>query len=233
MDPVPSFGIKPRTDFTRRKLCWPGSCPDAGPALMGRLSKSFYERDALTVARELIGCVLYHRSPRGTVAVRLVETEAYRGAMDPGSHGYRGLTPRTEVMFGPPGRLYVYFTYGMHWCANVVCGRTGESEAALLRAGEPVAGLELMRARRSTVTKDHLLASGPARLAQAMGIGKRQNGATLLRGGDLWLVEDEETGSIREGEVAQTVRIGLGEGKGENLPWRFVVPGHPHASRPR
>jgi DNA-3-methyladenine glycosylase len=168
---------------------------------------------------------------RGIVSIRLVETEAYRGELDPGSHGYRGPTPRNEVMFGPPGRLYVYFTYGMHWCANVVCGREGESEAVLLRAGEPVDGIEIMRTLRPTATKDHLLASGPARLTQAMGIGKSLNGATLLRGGALWIAEDESTQEYRSGEVAQTVRIGLGEGRGDKIPWRFVVPGHPHASR--
>ena len=135
-------------------------------------------------------------------------------------------------MYGPPGRLYVYFTYGMHWCANVVCGRDGECEAVLLRAGEPVLGLDLMRPRRGDVP-DKLLASGPARLAQALGIAKEQNGATLLRGGDLWCGEDELTGELRNGEVSQTTRIGLAPGRGDDIPWRFVVPGHPHASRRR
>jgi DNA-3-methyladenine glycosylase len=125
----------------------------------------------------------------------------------------------------------VYFTYGMHWCANVVCAREGECEAVLLRAGEPVAGVELMRARRTTVTKDSLLAAGPARLAQAMGIGKEHNGESLLRGGRLWCYEDDVTEDYRAAEIAQTIRIGLSPGKGEDLPWRFVVPGHTHASR--
>jgi DNA-3-methyladenine glycosylase len=196
-----------------------------------RLTKSFYERDALTVARELIGCVLVHDEPEIRTAVRLVETEAYRGRIDPGSHGHRGPTPRTEVMYGPPGRLYVYFSYGMHWCANIVCGRVGECEAVLMRAGEPVAGLDLMRGRRATVKKDSLLAAGPARLAQALGIDKEHDGASLLRGGNLWCYEDDVTAEYRSAEIAQTVRIGLGKGKGEDLPWRFVVPGHPHASR--
>jgi DNA-3-methyladenine glycosylase len=197
-----------------------------------RLPRAFYARDALTVARELIGCVFVHRSGDGVAAVRLVETEAYRGPQDPGSHGYRGVTPRTEVMFGPPGRLYVYFTYGMHWCANVVCGETGECEAVLLRAGEPVTGVDLMRERRGGVG-DRLIASGPARLAQALGIGKSHNGATLLRGGEMWCAEDEHTDSLRHGAVSQTVRIGLATGRGDDLPWRLVVPGHPHASRRR
>ena len=125
--------------------------------------------------------------------MRLVETEAYRGQMDPGSHGFRGPTPRTRTMFGPPGHLYVYFTYGMHWCANIVCGAEGVCEAVLLRAGEPIDGLDLMRARRPGITDDRLLAAGPARLTQAMGIGREQDGASLLRGGELWCWEDEQT----------------------------------------
>ena len=167
------------------------------------------------------------------MAVRLVEVEAYRGGDDPGSHGYRGMTPRTRTMFGPPGRLYVYFTYGMHWCANIVCAREGVSEAALLRAGEPVEGIEIMRSLRPAITNDRLLAAGPARLTQAMGIGRRHNGASLLRGGDFWCAEDAMTNEYRAAEIAQTVRVGLAEGRGDELPWRFVVPGHAYASRRR
>lgn len=198
---------------------------------MARLTKSFYARDALTVARDLIGCVFVHDGPTGRLSVRLVETEAYRGSIDPGSHGYRGPTPRTATMFGPPGHLYVYFTYGMHWCVNVVCAREGVCEAVLLRAGEPLSGVEAMRELRGGIAKDTLIASGPARLAQAMGIDKRCDGVTLLRGGELWIAEDAVTDELRTAEVAQTVRIGLGKGRGDDIPWRFVVPGHPHASR--
>ena len=200
---------------------------------MTRLSRGFFERDALTVARALIGCIFVHRTKLGDVGVRLVETEAYRGHIDPGSHGYRGPTSRTEVMYGPPARLYVYFTYGMHWCANIVCGREGECEAVLLRAGEPVLGVEQMRRNRPGITSDRLLAAGPARLAQALGIGKRHDGASLLRGGQFYCAEDEATSDMRLGKVAQTRRIGLSAGRGELIEWRFVVPGHPHASRPR
>ena len=198
---------------------------------MRRLTKAFFERDALTVARDLIGCVFVHRLPRATLAVRLVETEAYRGEQDPGSHGFRGMTPRTRTMFGPPGRLYVYFTYGMHWCVNVVCGPEGTCEAVLLRAGEPLEGIEVMRENRNGIENDRLLASGPARLAQALGIAKQHDGATLLRGGELYCATDASTERVRTGEVAQTPRIGLAVGRGDDIPWRFVVPGHPHASR--
>jgi DNA-3-methyladenine glycosylase len=197
-----------------------------------RLTKAFYARDALTVAEELIGTLFVHDHPKGRIGVRLVETEAYRGRIDPGSHGYRGVTPRTEVMYGPPGRLYVYFTYGMHWCANIVCGQDGECEAVLLRAGEPVLGEPLMFRNRPGITKDRLLASGPARLAQALDIDKRHNGASLLRGGEFFCAEDDETDAMRSGKVARTTRIGLAKGRGDDIPWRFVVPKHPHASRP-
>ena len=202
------------------------------PTRPARLPKAFYARDALTVARELIGCVFVHDHPEGRVSVRLVETEAYRGVIDPGSHGFRGPTPRTEVMYGPPARLYVYFTYGMHWCANVVCARDGVCEAVLLRAGEPMMGTEAMRARRG-VADDRLLAAGPARLTQALGIGPEHNGASLLRGGDLFCAVDALTHTYRKGPLSQTVRIGLTPGRGDDLPWRFVVPGHPYASRRR
>ncbi|MBA2427668.1 MAG: DNA-3-methyladenine glycosylase [Actinobacteria bacterium] len=198
-----------------------------------RLTRAFYARDSLVVARELIGCLLVHDAPGGRAVVRLVETEAYRGPEDPGSHGYRGMTARTEVMFGPPGRLYVYFTYGMHWCANVVCGPPGVCSAVLLRAGEPTGGIDSMRARRPRITDDRLLAAGPGRLTQAMAIGKPHNGASLLRGSPLWCASDEVTASLREGEVAQTVRVGMSAGRGDELPWRFVIPGHPYASRRR
>jgi DNA-3-methyladenine glycosylase len=194
------------------------------------------------VARDLIGCLFVcddmagrarpnHGADAGRVAVRLVETEAYRGALDPGSHGYRGPTARTRSMFGPPGRLYVYFTYGMHWCVNVVCGREGISEAVLLRAGEPVAGLDVVRRRRAGIDDDRLLASGPARLAQSLGINRRDDGASLLRGGRFWCAEDARTRELRGAEIARTRRIGLAVGRGDALEWRFVIPGHPHASR--
>lgn len=196
-----------------------------------RLPKAFYARDALSVARDLIGCLFVHEHPEGRVGIRLVETEAYRGVIDPGSHGYRGPTQRTRAMYGPPGHLYVYFTYGMHWCANVVCARDGVCEAVLLRAGEPVLGIDSMFTRRPRIANERLLAAGPARLAQAMGIGPTDDGASLLRRGRFWCAEDDLTDDYRNGEVSQTLRIGLAAGRGDDLPWRFVIPGHPYASR--
>ena len=199
---------------------------------MRRLPQSFYARDAVSVARDLIGCLFIHAGPGGVTAVRLIEVEAYRGDQDPGSHGFRGPSPRTRTMFGPPGHLYVYFTYGMHWCANVVCDREGVCEAALLRAGEPVEGLDIMRARRPGIADDRLLAAGPARLTQAMGISKPHDGASLLRGGSMWCAEDETTESHRARAV-WTRRVGLAPGRGDDLEWRRVILGHPYASRRR
>jgi DNA-3-methyladenine glycosylase len=196
-----------------------------------RLPRAFYARDALSVAGDLIGCLFVHDARPTRTAVRLVEVEAYRGNRDPGSHGWRGPTARNATMFGPPGRLYVYFTYGMHWCSNVVCGSVGVSEAVLLRAGEPLEGVETMRRRRAGVRDVRLLTSGPARLTQALGIGRRHDGASLLRGGSLWCAEDDVTGHYRHGDVARTPRIGLSAGRGDELDWRFVVRASPFASR--
>jgi DNA-3-methyladenine glycosylase len=185
------------------------------------------------VARDLIGCLVVVDRADGLAALRLVETEAYRGALDPGSHGFRGPRPRNLSMFGPPGRLYVYLSYGMHLCANVVCGPEGTSEAVLLRAGEPVVGVEVMRARRGGIGSDRLLASGPGRLTQALAITRDDDGASLLRGGSMWCACDEVTERLQEREISRTKRIGLGRGRGDQLPWRFVVTGHPFASRAR
>jgi DNA-3-methyladenine glycosylase len=197
---------------------------------MRRLRRSFYARDALVVARELMGCLFVHDTGGHRLVIRLVETEAYRGEQDPGSHGYRGVTPRTEVMFGPPGRLYVYFTYGMHWCANIVCGKQGTCEAVLLRAGEPVLGVEEMTRRRNGLPP-RLVAAGPARLTQAMGITKEHNGASLLGDATLCCAEDELTPRHRSSEIVETVRVGLAQGRGDELPWRFAVAGNPFTSR--
>ena len=132
-----------------------------------------------TAAVRLLGCTVEADTPDGTVAVRLVEVEAYRGADDPASHSFRGRTPRNAVMFGPPGHLYVYFVYGMHFCANVTCLDDGEAGAVLLRAGEVVSDPTVARARRPTARRDADLARGPARLAALLGLGRQHNGVDV------------------------------------------------------
>ena len=132
------------------------------------LPRSFYERDSREVAPDLLNKILVGRGASG----RIVEVEAYIGSIDPGSHAYRGKTQRNAVMFGPAGHLYVYFTYGMHWCSNAVCGPVGEAQAVLLRALAPIDGIEVMYERRLKAKKDTDLCSGPAKLCQALGIGE-------------------------------------------------------------
>ena len=189
-----------------------------------RLGRTFYRRDPRLVAPELLGKLLVS----GPVAARIVEVEAYCGGEDPGSHAYRGPTPRNATMFGPPGHLYVYFTYGMHWCANAVCGDHGEGVAVLLRAAVPASGLEEMRARRPAARRDRDLCRGPARLCQAFGIDRAHDGADLVtadRG--ITIVDD---GTPPPDDPAVGVRIGLSAGA--DLPWRWWVAGDPHCSRP-
>lgn len=194
------------------------------------LSRSFYDRDARRVARELLNKLLVKGRGRERIAARLVEVEAYCGPDDPGSHAFRGQTARNATMFGPPGHLYVYFTYGMHWCANAVCGPGSSPHAVLLRAAAPLAGLDAMRARRgdSRVTRrDRDLCSGPARLAQAFGIDRALDGADLVRG-PVRIVDDGTPPPRRPGV---STRIGLAVGRGEDLAWRYTVPGDPNLSR--
>jgi DNA-3-methyladenine glycosylase len=178
----------------------------------------------------LLNKLLVHDDPEaGRLAVRLVEVEAYAGSEDAGSHGYRGMTPRTTTMFGPPGHLYVYFTYGMHWCMNVVSGSDGEANAVLLRAAEPVLGLAAMRTRRPKARRDIDLCSGPARLTQALGVTRFHDGSDLVRGP--LRVFDDGTAPPRDPVV--TTRIGLGIGRGDEHPWRWCVPDESSVSRGR
>ena len=144
--------------------------------------RALLARPAPELAPELLGWTLTHASPEGLVTVELTEVEAYDGEADPASHAARGRTPRNGVMFGPPGALYVYFSYGMHWCANVVVGVDGTASAVLLRAGRVVDGVDLARARRGPRVTDRALARGPACLTQALGIGRVHDGTDLVDG---------------------------------------------------
>jgi DNA-3-methyladenine glycosylase len=188
------------------------------------VARSFYRRDVLQVAPDLLNKVLV----RGPLRARIVEVEAYRGSEDPASHAYRGRTPRNASMFGPPGRLYVYFTYGIHWCANVVCGPVGLPEAVLLRAATPEAGLDAMRSARPRASRDVDLANGPAKLCAAFGITGGDDGADLVAGPgrDITIVDDGMAPPTRPGISGR-----IGVSAAEHLPWRFFVLGDHHVSR--
>jgi DNA-3-methyladenine glycosylase len=191
------------------------------------LPRSFFARDPLVVAPELLGAVLVHQVPdEDPVTVRLTEVEAYLGeGEDPASHSHRGRRPRNAVMFGPPGHAYVYFTYGMHFCANVVCRPDGISGGVLLRAGEVVSGIELARSRRPAARRDVDLARGPARLAGALALTGADNGRDLCDRGELRILAGTRPSpeQIRTGP-----RVGVA--LGATSPWRFWLAGEPTVS---
>ncbi len=179
------------------------------------------------VARALLGRVLVSDLGPARVAGRIVEVEAYRGARDPASHAYRGPTARNRVMFGPPGHAYVYFTYGMHHCVNVVCEREGVAGAVLVRALAPLEGEALMRRRRGVEARERL-ARGPGCVAQALGLSREHDGVDLVEG-PLWIAEGP---ARREGRrIACGPRIGIR--LAQERPWRFWLAGHPCVTPPR
>jgi DNA-3-methyladenine glycosylase len=192
-----------------------------------RLSPAFFRRPVLVVARGLLGRRLVFDGPGGRTAGKIVEVEAYRGTHDPASHAFRGPTPRSTIMFGPPGRVYVYLSYGMHACINLVAEPEGGAAAVLLRALAPLEGLALMRARRPGAA-DHRLLSGPGCLTRGMGIDLMLNGSDLTTG-PLWV----DAARPRKGgsRVVAGPRIGIRRAAGR--PWRFVLEGHPSVSGPR
>lgn len=203
----------------------------SGPRPGRRLPRSFFARPATVVAPDLLGRVLVRVLPDGArLAARLVEVEAYEQG-DPASHSYRGRpTPRTEVMFGPPGRLYVYFTYGQHFCSNVVTGPDGRGSAVLLRAAEPLDGLDVMASHRG-VDAPRLLCSGPARLTQAFAITRAAGGTDLVKDPSLFLLDGTPLGARA---IARSTRVGVNAGVERR--WRFfergsafVSPGRPAA----
>jgi DNA-3-methyladenine glycosylase len=228
--------------------------------LLVLLSRETFARDAVEVAPALLGCVIEHETPEGLVAVALTEVEAYHGQADPASHAYRGRTQRNAVMFGPPGHAYVYFTYGMHFCVNLVCLPEGTASAVLLRAGRVVAGVDLATARRTAPgPQGRDLARGPARLCQALGIAREQNGADVcdprsplrVRWPDLaeaGLAEARLPGAQASGAGAGDGAVSAGPGPAElasaaisrgprvgvsaagERPWRFWITGDPTVS---
>lgn len=188
------------------------------------LDRAFYQRDPREVAPDLLNKILLSADGRSG---RIVETEAYCGPLDPAAHSWRGRTARNATMFGAPGLLYVYFTYGMHWCCNPVCGEEGEGVAVLLRALAPLTGLPAMRAARTSCRSDRDLCRGPARLCQALGIDRAQDGIDLVGGvGGFSIVDD---GTPPPATPVATTRVGITRAADE--PWRWYVPGDAHVSR--
>jgi DNA-3-methyladenine glycosylase len=198
----------------------------SGPDRLSPLPRDFYLRPTREVARALLGCLLVHRARDETLVARLVETEAYLSEDDPGCHAAHGMTARNAPMFGPPATLYVYLIYGMHLCVNVVTQPEGVAEAVLLRAAEPLEGIEAMRRRRGRrALKD--LCSGPAKLAEAFGVTLEDNGREVT-GSGLFIARGPEPPE----KVAVTTRVGLGEGCGQELMLRFLIADSPWLSRP-
>ncbi|MFI2510564.1 DNA-3-methyladenine glycosylase [Streptomyces sp. NPDC018972] len=177
------------------------------------------------VAPKLLGAILTHETPEGTVSITITETEAYSGAADPASHAYRGKTPRNAVMFGPAGHLYVYRSHGLHWCANIVTGTDGIASAVLIRAGRITEGEGLARKRRGAKVESPRLARGPGNFCQALGITAEHNGADLLTGALVTLSEGEPVPD-------ELIRVGprVGVSKAHDWQHRFYLAGDPTVS---
>jgi DNA-3-methyladenine glycosylase len=195
------------------------------PELNEHLERAFYERPTVDVARDLLGQVLVSLTTEGRTAGRIVETEAYLGTDDPASHAARLRTGRVEAMWGEPGIAYVYRSYGIHAMLNVVTEPLGETGAVLIRALEPLIGIDLMRARRGA-DEDRLLCSGPGKLCQALGIALDMHGTDLVSSDRIWISPGETPG-----EVSTSGRIGISRGQAH--PWRYWVSGNPHVSAHR
>ncbi|MFZ2490121.1 MAG: DNA-3-methyladenine glycosylase [Thermoanaerobaculia bacterium] len=195
----------------------------------GKLARGFYLQDTVTVARSLLGCLLWRRLGDELIAVRIVETEAYLGANDDASHARRGLrSERNRSMYLEGGHAYVYFTYGMHWCMNVVTQEQDLAEAVLLRAAEPVRGVESIRLRRPKARREVDLMNGPGKLCMALAVGREQDGEPL-DGNTLYLTGRDV--AIEESEIAVSPRVGV-ENAGEAAVWplRFYLRGNRHVS---
>jgi len=213
------------------------------------IARDFFDRPSEVVAPDLLGCVLEHETADGLVAVELTEVEAYAGETDPASHSYRGMTGRNAVMFGPPGYAYVYFTYGMHFCVNVVCMPAGIPRAVLLRAGRVIAGEPLARRRRVPRRPEESpegrpaerppaaipardLARGPARLCQALAIDRTQNGVDLCSAASELRLRPAGTSAGADADADRVIEAGprVGVSAAADVPWRFWVAGDPTVS---
>jgi DNA-3-methyladenine glycosylase len=212
------------------------------------MPRNFFARLSVAVAPELLGCVLEHETADGLVAVELTEVEAYTGATDPASHAYRGKTARNAVMFGPPGHAYVYFTYGMYFCVNLVCAANGSASAVLLRAGRVIAGEDLARARRTARTRPPRgvqgdgsprertvsfrdLARGPGRLCLALDIDRSLDGTDVCAADSPLRMRWPEAGTTdRSAEITVASGPRVGVSSAAEVPWRFWIEGEPTVS---
>jgi len=203
---------------------------DEGPVADGLLPRGFFAGSSLAVGPRLLGCVLEHETREGLVAVMLTEVEAYDGAADPASHAYRGRTGRNAVMFGGPGHAYVYFTYGMHFCVNLVCRPEGTASAVLLRAGRVIDGIPLAIARRPAARNRNELARGPARLCQALAIDRGQDGADVCDPGSPLRIRPAPAAGPGQPlpDVSRGPRVGISAAA--DRPWRFWLTGDPTVS---
>jgi DNA-3-methyladenine glycosylase len=193
------------------------------------VARAFFAGNALEVAPRLLNLLLV----RDERVARIVEVEAYAGEADAASHAYRGRTARNATMFGPPGHLYVYFTYGMHFCANIVCREEGVASAVLLRALAPVDGLEALRAARPAAHSDRELCSGPARLCQAFSIRREDDGLDLINGDRGLVITSDGVAPPERPLIGPRIGISARAGADAALPWRFAVPGDRNVSLPR
>jgi len=189
------------------------------------LNRSFYCRNTLTVAKQLLGKLLVRELPEGKVAGKIVEVEAYRGSDDPASHAYKGKTQRNQIMFGEGGYAYIYFIYGKHFCLNVTTEKVGVPGAVLIRAVEPVYGIEIMKRKRRTENVRNLT-NGPGKLTQAMDITVELNGWDLTRGEKLYICDLDV---VEPFEVVSSGRIGVKAGA--DKPWRFFIKGNLFVSK--
>jgi DNA-3-methyladenine glycosylase len=187
--------------------------------------KQIISLSSIEAASLLLGCYLVRRTPEGIIKVKIVETEAYHQE-DPASHSFRGKTPRTWPMFEAGGRLYVYFTYGMHYCINIVVGRKGVGEAVLIRAAEPIEGIDLMYQNRG-IREVNNLTNGPGKLAQALGIKDTSLSGKILNKSSIFLEPAENL--IKPGDIVKAPRIGIKQAV--ELPWRFYIQGNPFVSK--
>jgi DNA-3-methyladenine glycosylase len=192
---------------------------------MPRLARAFFARYTPEVARELLGCIIVRRTKRVTFRARIVEVEAYRGPDDPASHAFRGVTKRTAIMFGEPGHAYLFFVYGNHFCLNATTEGEGVAGAVLIRAAEPLQGIEWMKKNRGVEELTNLM-SGPGKLTKAMGIDGSLNGEDLVRSNKLYFLE-----GATSPRIGVSTRIGLSAGR--ETEWRFYEEGSPFVSAAR